>query len=174
MIRADLALFGYREFRIEKEDLNRCVKLFLKHKISVKFVGESFVVSEWKSRQIERILSTRVKYNKSEPKGMYGFVYKNRLRIGVMLAGLISAVTFFALSGVIWDVRVEGVEADLAERIEAELSSAGLNVGARWSDFDNSDLEVKMLESSECVSWININRRGSVAYVSVIEKEAFD
>ncbi len=170
MKRPGLYLLGYREYTIEKTDMKKVVKLFLNAKISVKFRENSFCVSEWKSRKIDALLSTRVKFTKSEPRGMYGFVYKNRMKYGAMVAMLLITLLSLFLSDLVWDVRVVGVDSETAEVISGELSEVGFSVGKRWSKTDKSDIEVKLLDRSGCVSWININRRGAVAYVEVIKK----
>jgi len=171
MMRPDLLIFGYREFVIENEDLKRTIKIFLRNKISVKFNANRFIVSEWKARKIKTLLDTRVRFSMSEMRGMGGYVYKNRTRVGVICALVISMLLAILSPSLVWDVRVVGELSEKENEIIEELDEAGLSVGKLWCFIDKSEVEVKLLKDSELVSWININRRGGVAYVSVTEKE---
>ncbi|MBO7304087.1 MAG: sporulation protein YqfD [Clostridia bacterium] len=169
MIRPDLFICGYRRFLIDEEDVLYAARLFLSRGVSVRFKNNSFVVGERKSREIEELLGTRVKFKKSKMLGIGGFLYEWRGRVGIFLALIITASLLLLSGDLVWDVRVEGCE-DVEEEIVAELSECGFSVGTRWSKTDLSKVEVTLLSLSEHVSWININRRGTVAYVKVADK----
>ena len=170
MIRIDYLLFGYRVFTVDYNDVAKAADILLKNGISVRFCANTFSVPERKVKQIEILLSERVNYSRTEILGFSGFIRRNRKRYGAFTAILLTALLIIFSSDRVWDVRIEGCESELAEKIENELSSCGFSVGARWSDIDTSQIEVDMLSRSDSVSWLNINRRGTVAYVSVIEK----
>lgn len=170
MLRIDYQIFGYRRVKIKKEDTKTVAALLLKEGITLKICNEMFTVREDEFSKISRILEPRVKLNSSNMLGLRGFLSRNRYRVGALLGILISIFLFFFFSSCVSDVRIEGVGDINEEKIKEELSSVGFGVGTRWSATDKNDIEVKMLKSSECVSWININRRGSVAYVKVIDK----
>lgn len=174
MIRIDYLIFGYRRFEIDDKDIVRVAEIFLKNGISIKFYGNIFYANEKKSRKIEQILSTRVKFSKSELLGFGGAVLKNKKRVGAICALVLTSVIFIFSSNRVWDVRIEGCETGKEDKIIRELSECGLSVGSSWSKTDTSRVEVEFLSKSEDVSWLNINRRGTVAYVTVIDKSSHD
>jgi len=174
MIRIDYLLFGYRIFSFDEDDVADAADILLKSGISVRFLKNSFAAPERRSGKIESLLSGRVNYKKSDLLGFSGFVLKNRKRYGAFLAIILTVLLLVFSSDRVWDVRIEGCDAALAEKIESELFSCGFSVGVRWSDTDTSRIEVDMLSKSDSVSWLNINRRGTVAYVSVVEKITHD
>ncbi len=170
MIRPDLFLLGYRVFSVKKEDVALVAGILLKAGISVKFVNATFVAGEKKSRKIEELLGTRVEFSESELMGFSGFIVKHRRRWGVFLALFVTAFIFLSSQNRIWDVRVDGCTEENEGKIIEELENCGFSVGTRWSRHQLSEVEVDFLSSSDIASWININRRGTVAYVTVIEK----
>jgi len=174
MIRIDYLLFGYKIFTVKKEEVVRCAELFLKNNLSVSFHKNSFYAGVKKSKSIENLLNGKIEYTKSELYGLGGFIYRNRKRYGVFAAIIICAVILLLSSDRVWDIRVECEDEILASEIENELSICGFRVGSSWSRSDFSHIENEMLLKSENVSWMNINRRGTVAYVSVIKKELHD
>lgn len=172
MIRPDYYLFGYVIFTVSEEDVGRAAEIFLKKGINAKFYKNKITVSRRKSRTIEKAMATRVKFSRSEVLGLWGFLAKNRKRYGLFFALLCTVSLFFATGDLIWDVRIEGCDSEAAKKIESELRECGFSVGTRWSRTDTSKVEIELLSTSSLVSWVNINRRGTVAYITVSEKEA--
>lgn len=170
MIRIDTLIFGYRVFSVKPKDTAKALTALLRHNMTVKIKDNSFIVKESDAKRIEKILTNRVEFCKSEMRGLGGFVYKNRLRIGFFVAVFLSALLFLFSGLVVWDVRVEGSEYGYEEEIKKDLAECGFSSGTLWHKVDKSELEVTMLQKSEYISWININRRGTVAYVNVIDK----
>ena len=170
MVRIDLLLFGYRRITVSETDVRIVAGLFLERGLSVKIVNNCFLIREDKYKKIEDLMKGRVEFSASRELGFGGFLRNNCRRVGVILAVITSLLINIILGGVVWDVRVEGVTESEEREIINELSDCGLRVGAVWSKIDMNALEVKMLSMSNTVSWINVNRRGSVAYVSVIGK----
>ena len=174
MIRLDYLLLGYKNFTVDCEDIGRSAEIFLKNRVSVRFNKNTFIASKRQSKVIEKLLAGHIKYSVSELLGFAGFVYRNRKRYGVMAATLLTLIIAAFSSDRVWDVRVEVEDAALAEKIESELSGCGFRVGTSWSDTDLSKIEVDVLSKSDSISWLNINRRGTVAYISVIKKDTQD
>lgn len=172
MIRLDYLLFGYKIFTVDSQDVGKCAQIFLKNGVSVSFDKNRFVVGAGKSRTVEALLKNKIKYSVSSILGFRGFLYRNRKRYGAIIAMIIISLVFLFSSDAVWDVRVEVEDSELAEKIENELSLCGFGIGSSWSKSDLGKIEVDVLSKSESVSWLNINRRGTVAYVSVIEKIA--
>jgi len=171
MIRLDYFILGYVIYTVSDEDVGLAAELFLKKGISVRFSKNTFTVGVKASKKIDEVLGTRVKFSKTEILGFGGFLKRNRKRFGIFFALACTAFLFLVSGNLVWDVRIEGCENDKAELIEKELADCGFSVGSSWSGADTSKIEVEMLSKSEYVSWLNINRRGTVAYVTVVEKE---
>jgi similar to stage IV sporulation protein len=174
IVRPDLFLLGYRIFTVTPEDIAKAATLFLKNKMSIKFIGNKFAVREGYSKRVEKILSGNVEYSKSEILGFGGFLFNHRKRWGIIAALAIVILMFVFSSNRVWDVRIIGCETGNEENILKELEKCGLSGGVSWSAKSKSKIEVEMLASSEYVSWLNINRRGTVAYVTVVDKAVHD
>jgi len=172
MIRPDYYLFGYVVFTVSEDDVGRAAEIFLKKGINAKFSDNKIIVGRRKVHEVESAMATRVKFSRSEMLGFWGFLIRNRKRYGLFLAVLCTVSLFFATTDMVWDVRIEGCGAVTAEKIERELSACGFGVGARWSRTDTAEVETELLAASSVVGWVNINRRGTVAYVTVSEKES--
>ena len=167
-------LLGYRIFTVKEEQLALCAQIFLREGISVRFKNNTFAADVIKSRRIDKVLDGNIEYSKSDLRGVGGFFYKNRKRYGVMFAIVFSMFLFFISTDRVWDIRIEGCEESESEKIKEELMACGFTVGSSWSSIDLSELEIEVLSKSESVSWLNINRRGTVAYVTVLEKQVHE
>ena len=174
MIRPDLFLIGYVEYTLDGESVREVAECFLKNRISVYICKNKFTIRLDKVKKIDGLLASRVKFSKSEPRGIGGMLCNNRKRYGVFVGIFLALLVFILSSDLVWDVRVEGNLQYGEDEIIAEIGEHGLRTGARWSDIDKGKLEVAILSASDKISWININRRGSVAYVSLVEKEVHE
>ena len=173
MIRIDYLLFGYRKFIVDSEDIARTAEIFLRCGISIRFYGNSFYADIKKSKAIEKALLGNVKFQKSELLGFGGFILKNKKRFGILFAILFTVLAFAVSQDKVWDIRVEGCESGKEQNIISDLEKCGFTIGSNWSKIDMSRTEVDFLSKSNDVSWININRRGTVAYVTVIDKSSY-
>ena len=173
MQRIDLILLGYYVIEIEKEDIVRAADVFLKEEVSVKLNSNGRAVFPMRDiGRIEKILEGKVKYKKSRARGVLGALKNNSSRIGFFLGTICVSVLLLFSSDVVWDVRIDGAQTqEVEQEILSCLSNSGLSVGKRWSKIDRSAVEIDFLSESKDVSWININRRGTVAYVKVESKE---
>ena len=173
MIGVDLLLVGYRVIEFQKDDVVFVSNLFLESGISISIVDNKSYVRLDKIHQISELLESRVKFELSDARGIGGIVYNFRKSFGAMFALGFSLLLYLFLSDLVWDVRIEGELPDKGVFIE-ELADAGLDVGARWSKIKRSRLETDIVSASDTISWININRRGCVAYVSIMPKTSHD
>ncbi len=173
MPRLDLLLFGYRKIKISEKDINRALNLLLQNNIRIRIDIDTFIVSESVFKKIEKLFADKIEYSASELLGFRGFLFKNRHRYGIFIALFIGCILSLFSSSVVWDIRVEGNELSSDEEIIQELSSVGFKVGSLWKVSDKNKIEASMLDISDSVSWININRRGCVAYVKVIDKISY-
>ncbi|MBQ7333463.1 MAG: sporulation protein YqfD [Clostridia bacterium] len=172
--RIDFLIFGYRKISVDEKDLKTLLNLFLSKGISIKIYKNEFLVSERDFSNIEKLISGKIRYSASETLGLRGVFKKYKSRYGIFAALLLSALLCAFSSSRVWDIRIEGSTLGNEEKILEELSELGFSVGAPWRKFDKGKLEADMLSESESVSWININQRGSVAYVNVVDKIIYD
>lgn len=164
-------LFGYVEYTVADKDVATVAELFLKNGLAVSFKKNKFRKTLPEIRKIEALLATRVKFTKSRNFGIGGFLYDGRKRIGAILSIIVCVLLLIFSSDRIWDIRIDGEGEINEDAIINELEACGFYIGGEWSDNDISNVEIRMLEASNEVSWININRRGTVAYVNVRKKE---
>lgn len=173
MVRADFFILGYRKILFSSENAERIATLLLRYGISASLNGGFFLIRERDFLRIQKQLSPLV-ISIGELSGL-GVIIKRAISArGVIAALLLLAVTFSFFGGVVWDVRVISDGTLTNSSITAKLRSHGFGVGTRWSSVDTSDIENKLLLSSDDVSWISINRRGTVAYVEVLGKSRED
>ncbi len=170
MERIDCLLFGYRRVKVAPEQMDVAVSALLRAGIAVKIPPDGeFSVREKDARRLTSALSG-IKHELSESRGLPGAIraypYKLGMAVGVLISLLLAALS----SNLIWDVRIEGNEALAASHIEYEVGEAGLYVGGLWSAVDRSVTEARLLEKIDGLAWINVNRRGGVAYIVVVER----
>lgn len=175
MINFDRLVFGYTEFRISAEDTVRAADILLRGGISAKISDDGIIrVSSRYAQSVKGLFFEKLEFSVSESKGVFGMLKASGRRYGFLLALCFLIGIFLFFNGVVWDVRIEGASAEKEAQILSELAEAGLAVGTRWKNIDKSRVELDTLKISENISWLNINRRGSVAYVSVSEKLVFE
>ena len=171
MVRLDLYVFGYFEITVNSEDIAKGSDILLKSAIGAKIDSHGrFLISYRKKSLIESLFYGKVGYCISAPGGIVGFFLKNKHRFGVYVGLIVVLGLFIIGSDTVWDVRVEGCEEGEEAQMLEQLSAAGLCVGKRWSKIDKSQIEINALCSSDLIAWVNVNRRGTVAYVSVGRK----
>ena len=174
MVRADLLLFGYCTVSVCAEDKGAAADTLLKNGISASFNRNGdFIIPYRKREKVQKALGGKIKYSVSQPRGFFAFLIKNRHRYGAFLGIIVFAFLIFLSTDTVWDVRIEGAAEGSEDAVLEELSAAGLSVGKRWSKLDRSRVEINTLAASDSIAWININRRGSVAYVKVSDKKIY-
>lgn len=170
MERIDFLLLGYRRVKVAPELTDSAVSALLRAGIAVKIPPDGeFSVMEKDTRRLSGALSG-IKHELSELRGLPGAILAYPYKLGIAVGVLISLLLAILSSNLIWDVRVEGNENLSDTRVKYEIGEAGLHVGGLWSAVDRSVTEATMLENNDELAWININRRGGVAYVVVAER----
>ena len=171
MVRPDLLLFGFCSVTVSEKDRGAAMNILLKNGIGAALNrnGE-FIISWRKKEKVTKLFSEKVDFSISEPRGVCPFLYAKRKRYGIILGIICFAFLLFLSADTVWDVRIDGAAAGDEEYVRADLEKAGLSVGKRWSKINRSQLEINALDISEHISWVNINRRGGVAYVKVRDK----
>lgn len=170
MVRIDYYLFGYRVIKVKEECLNTFSGVLIKHGVctSLKSGGE-ILVKERAYAEIKDKISD-LTLSVSERLGLSYTLKKIKAHPGVIFALLLSLALYVLSADLIYEIRITGNENIRREEILEELSRAGLDIGNRWSETDRTEIEGALLSKSKSISWININRVGNVAEVSVIEK----
>lgn len=173
MVRIDCLIFGYRRLKIAPEDLSELTSIFIRSSVfsSISDNG-TVIVRERDFDKIKVLLSGRIDCSYSEPLGLYGGWLRTSHKGALICGFVISLVIVLLLSGVVWDVRITGNEMLEEGEIVDTLSECGFGIGDFWIAKNRSVIESEVLSKNERIAWININRRGTVAYVRVIEKEA--
>lgn len=172
MVRADFLIFGYREVEIERTDIPLVASLLLQNGIRVSVLNDGFVLAKEKDiSKIQKILSGRTRFSVSEPKGLYGAWKRSQHKVATVICTIASILTLLLSQCLVWDIRPSGNENIANSDIKARLESCGFSVGDLWQEKTLSEVETEFLKRYDDISWININRRGTVAYVTLIEKE---
>ena len=91
--------------------------------------------------------------------------------MATVICTIASILTLLLSQCLVWDIRPSGNENIANSDIKARLESCGFSVGDLWQEKTLSEVETEFLKRYDDISWININRRGTVAYVTLIEKE---
>lgn len=164
-------IFGYRELRVDKEQLPVFLGILLNLGICAECCEDGVVrVSEADYKKL-RAKRVRINYTAGEKRGLtssFALALKHKGAIvGILFALIINIV----LSFFVWDVRIEGNEKLSEGAVSEILASGGLEVGRLWKRVDKNTVEAAVLAESGDIAWLSVNRRGTVAYVRIIESE---
>ncbi len=172
MARLDEYIFGYRRGKVAPEDTPKLACALLRLGICSSVCNDgSFTVRERDKARFISYARAKMRFELSEPLGLYGFIWRSRRRYGAFLGIIVMTVLFIFTTGLVWDVRITGNERISDYAIENSLSDLGLEVGSYWRRTDKNAIESKLLASDPDIAWISVNRRGTVAYVEIIESE---
>jgi similar to stage IV sporulation protein len=72
----------------------------------------------------------------------------------------------------VWRIDVDGCENISKSELISSLEECGLEIGAMWQGIDFGDVENSILNKLPQIAWINVNRVGTVAFVSIIEADS--
>ncbi len=173
MVRIDCLIFGYRRLSIDPAQLSTLTSIFIRASIFSSIADDgTIMVRERDFEKIKALLSGRIDFSCSEPLGLYGKWLKTPHKGALIAGAAISFILAVLLSCVVWDVRVSGNELLSETEIIESLSDCGLGIGDFWIGKNRSKIETEVLSVNEKIAWININRRGTVAYIRVIERAA--
>ncbi len=172
MARIELLVFGYRKIYVEKDDLTRASSILLQHSINSYANSDGTIsIRERDIKRVRELFDSKIDYKSSDLRGLYGKYKRIPHKPTVALALLISLVLLIVSSGLVWDVRIEGENSASEYFVEYALAEAGFSVGDFWHSRDLSRIETEFLKANPEFAWININRRGGVAYVTLSENE---
>ncbi len=169
MVKVNFILFGYRRIRVKSEDVKATASLFLNAAITCDCNGGEFLIAERDALRASQALDGKIEYVISEALGIPGKFKRIRYKYGLFVGILISCVMIFFTSNLVWDIRIDGNESISDTEIREILSECGLEIGSSWFSLNRGRVETAVLDHGDKLSWININRRGTVAYIEVIE-----
>ena len=172
MARINHLIFGYRIITVNIEDLATISSILLRNNYTSEIASDGkLYVIEKDYINIRNILSGRIVFSASQPMGLYGAWKKYTHKCALIISLLISTLLIVLFSNIVWDVRVDDSAGLNESELVVCLSDCGLSVGDFWWRLNLSEIETRFLKENSGVSWININRRGTVAYVSLMIKD---
>ena len=169
MIRLDFGQLGYYKVYVEEDKRAAAYSRLLAKGISAAATDGYIRVPLGRKKKYAAVLSD-LGVSFDGPFGAVGFLNRYKKRYGVMAALLISLAMYTVSSLFVWNVCVQGEDGVTEIAVEEQLDEAGLRVGRLWRAIQLDEVETDVLRLSENIGWININRRGSVAYVTVRSK----
>ena len=172
MVGLDALVFGYRHAKVSPEDTGRLINVLLRLGIAAEVSHDGrFILKERDVKSFRAYASGRLRYEMGEIMGLPGVLGQFMAHRGAVSALIITLLMHILLSLVVWDIRVEGNERLSDEDVVSALEDNGFSVGALWGKFDKNLVETSVLLSNPDISWISVNRRGTVAYVRISESE---
>lgn len=172
MPRFEHRLFGYRIIKGESGKEGRLASHLIRLGISAKMCeGGGFIISARDFKRFRSYAGGRIRYTVTDEHGLPSLIKRNLIHFPTVLAVLAGLLINILLSLLVWDVRISGNDKVSREQIVAALEQAGFGVGQVWSLTDKEAVEVETLNILDELSWISINRKGTVAYVEVKEAE---
>ena len=171
MARIDLFIFGYRRYKTDKSVIAEISSEMLRRGISAVMKDDGSFLARERDRSEILIILKKYEFEESRPLGLFGAIKRFPHKIALTLGIIISAITVLYSSSLVWDIRVEGNEGLTDVQVISELEKCGFSIGESWASLNCGEVELRVLAQSEDIGWISINRRGTVAYVTVIEKE---
>lgn len=171
MVRIDYLIFGYRRLTLSGTGITAAANSLLRLGISASLdESGSFTVGERDFRRI-RASGIKIEYTVSELFGIPGFLRRNRHRYFSFVVLILTAFFVHFLSGLVWDVRIVGNSSLDEAEVRQYLSECNLRVGKRWRGLGTGEVETELLSKYPDIAWAAVNRRGTVAFVEIVERE---
>lgn len=170
MVKSKYFLFGYREISIS-EGMREFVAGMIKSRIPFDTVGDKrIIILETDFERFEKLFKGK-SYIASATLGIRGLKHNIKYKRTFFISLLLGVILVILSRVPVWDIRISGNTLVPDTLIIDRLSECGFSVGSAWSSVSLSDVEYDMLGKCEEISWININRVGTVAHVKIIEQE---
>ena len=90
-------------------------------------------------------------------------------RPGLWVGGVLGLALYLLAASVFWDIRISGNTTLSDASIRGSLAACGLSVGTPIRGFEADVTENQVLLTDSRLSWLSVNRKGTVAYVEVRE-----
>ena len=167
-------VLGYVQIKVAAEDFYKATSIFLGKGIRVfsKNKGEFFVFYSQKNAATEALVKAKIDYSTVKEFNLLQFE-KNKKNAAILIsAAIFSTIFVFFLSSLVWRIEIDGCKNTIESDVLSTLEECGLGIGTMWKKIDFGEIESGVQSKSPEIAWININRVGTVAYVSIIEAEA--
>ena len=171
MRKIDYYILGFVEIKLDHADLGKAFTHFLRWGIRAYVKNDDTIIVLYSQfDDVKRILSgINVSFVISKVHKLLGSD-NTPIQTAIIASALIlTTIIVIFLSNIVWCVEIEGNEYIGGSSIISDLEKCGLSVGKIWSKIDLGEVESSFLKMRNDVGWININRSGTVAYVSVKE-----
>lgn len=167
-------LFGYVMFYIKEEERAAAANALLRRGITAGIGSDGYIkVPYIKCKKYKNALKS-IAYEVIGTGGVLPAVISNRKRYGVFSGLILVLILYVITSFFVWDIRISGNEKTSDSVILKELADVGFEVGSIWNALSLNEVENDFLQNSDTAGWLNINRRGAVAYVTVKEKTVYE
>jgi len=103
--------------------------------------------------------------------GLFALFERNKNRCGLIIGLLIFCISFYFISLHIWHIEIIGCNTVDELEIISFLEKNGIKIGTLKSDIDVAKIENNILYSTDKLSWMSINIKGTMAYVEIRENE---
>ena len=164
--------FGYVSIKLQDFERKKCLDILRKANVIARFCPEGWVdISIFSWRRAKKALNNNVVFIEQCVGGACSLLPILRKHIAIPVSITLFLILYIFLSRFVFEVRVEGNETMSDEEVCEELYEAGLHIGASWKSLSFSEIEGSVLASSKQISWLNVYRKGVVAYVTVKEKQ---
>ena len=170
MVRIDALIFGYRKISVSDDMISEVTSRFIRAGIISSFDADGrIIVRERDVKKFKEVLSG-IDFEQSQMLGVLGAYKRLKHKKAIILSSILGALILVFASSVVWDIRIDGNDTLTDAQVAEALAKSGFSVGDVWLKSDRSRVESELLHNLPEISWVNINKRGTVAYVSVIEK----
>lgn len=168
---------GYRTLEVPGEHAAEVLNLCRTYGL----IYEDFrhVAAGWISLRFPRPAATRLEalcrdrdipLTVSDEGGLPMLLRRLARRAGLPVGMLLGVLLVTVAHSVVWDIRISGNQSVSDHAIQETLAACGFSVGTPFHGFEADKLENDVLIWDERLSWISVNRKGTVAYVEIREK----
>lgn len=174
MAKIDYLLSGFAEIKLDPDDFDKALTAFLRFGIRASIKDEDTVTVLYSQFEDAKRILNDIGISSYKITKIHKLIptFATPLRAVIISSALIlTTILVVYLSNIVWCVDVSGNESISAASIIFDLDKCGLSVGKIWGKIDLGEVETSFLNNRGDVGWININRSGTVAYVTVKESD---
>ena len=174
MAKIDYLLSGFAEIKLDPDDFDKALTAFLRFGIRASIKDEDTVTVLYSQFEDAKRILNDIGISSYKITKIHKLIptFATPLRAVIISSALIlTTILVVYLSNIVWCVDVSGNESISAASIISDLEKCGLSVGKIWGKIDLGEVETSFLNNRGDVGWININRSGTVAYVTVKESD---
>ncbi|MBQ4109655.1 MAG: sporulation protein YqfD [Clostridia bacterium] len=113
---------------------------------------------------------TKTKVEIVEKNGLYKYLQNMKKRKIIVFAGVLFTVFIVFITSLVLDIEVKGNILVEKEEILEKLNDIGLKKGVFRSKIDNREIEVKLMNEIEEISWVGISEEGTRLVIEIKER----